>query len=795
MTTLGIICGGPSEERGISLNSARSLYDHLASTQINFNIFYVDTNRKFFKIDVANLYSNTPSDFDYKLSQSTKALNEDALTRSIQSCDIIFPCIHGEYGEDGELQSMLEKLGMPYVGSLSESCKKALDKWQINKTLIENNLPVFKMHCISANEKNMAEKINCFLQENNGFAVLKPQSSGSSIGVKVINHVDEAIEHINHLKAETAIENILIEEYSDGNEFTVLVMQGEDDTIAALPTTEIIFDKKSPKDIFDYRRKYLPTNDTRRACPPINVSNTLEAEIRNKAEQVFKLFNLRDIGRIDGFITKNNDIIFTDINPLGGMEQNSFIFQQASRIGLTHKDILIHLVNRALSRANKPLIKQAMPNNNHKKNVFVLMGGNTAERQVSVMSGTNVWLKLKDSNKYNSIPFIIDDETIWQLPYGFCLDHTTEEIIDNCETANQYNKYINELGSSIREKLGFSELNNFWELPKKFTRHSFYKYAQTSNNAFVFIALHGGFGEDGRLQTELDSHKLHYNGSASEGAKLCMDKWKTGEAIEKANIQGLSTCKRFNITNIHTLNENPEAAKKIWEEATEYLDNKTLIAKPIIDGCSAGIVPLVSCDEFNHYISLAVKGGTTDPRQFTKVNGLIDMHFNISDGIMLEPFIETVALSIVKDQIKPEKVEGWIELTVGITQQADSKQLQCTALEPSITVAKSGVLSLEEKFQGGTGVNLTPPIETIVSKQQRNIIKDKVEQTAELLGIRGYARIDIFFNTITNEVIIIEANALPGLTPSTVIYHQALAAIPSRTPREFLEYLIENKYA
>ena len=112
------------------------------------------------------------------------------------------------------------------------------------------------------------------------------------------------------------------------------------------------------------------------------------------------------------------------------------------------------------------------------------------------------------------------------------------------------------------------------------------------------------------------------------------------------------------------------------------------------------------------------------------------------------------------------------------------------ALSPSITVAQGSVLSLEEKFQGGTGVNLTPPPDRIVNNDQILQIKTNVEQAAKALGIEGYARIDIFFNVQSNQTMVIEANSLPGLTASTVIFHQALAENPSMNPQEFLSALV-----
>ena len=113
-------------------------------------------------------------------------------------------------------------------------------------------------------------------------------------------------------------------------------------------------------------------------------------------------------------------------------------------------------------------------------------------------------------------------------------------------------------------------------------------------------------------------------------------------------------------------------------------------------------------------------------------------------------------------------------------------------MNPSITVAIGNILTLEEKFQGGTGINITPPPSPFVKPSAVKKAKQRMEIVAKALGIRGYARIDAFMHTKTGELIIIEANTAPGLTPSTVIYHQALAEDPPMYPLQFLEKIIDN---
>jgi D-alanine-D-alanine ligase-like ATP-grasp enzyme len=102
------------------------------------------------------------------------------------------------------------------------------------------------------------------------------------------------------------------------------------------------------------------------------------------------------------------------------------------------------------------------------------------------------------------------------------------------------------------------------------------------------------------------------------------------------------------------------------------------------------------------------------------------------------------------------------------------------------------VLSLEEKFQGGTGVNLTPVPPELIEARVLETIERRIASAANALGVEGFARIDAFADARTGDVVVIEANTVPGMTPSTVLFHQALAETPSVEPAAFLARAVEH---
>ena len=182
------------------------------------------------------------------------------------------------------------------------------------------------------------------------------------------------------------------------------------------------------------------------------------------------------------------------------------------------------------------------------------------------------------------------------------------------------------------------------------------------------------------------------------------------------------------------------------------------------------------------------KGYTCIPEKaIHESHGRIDLPYEKLKEILIEEFIQTDKVILKDLEIQWQTVNDFIEVTIGVF----GGKTKLEVMYPSQTIASQEVLSLEEKFMGGTGINLTPPPQGFVDPTAIENARKKLKQVAEVLGIEGYSRIDTFMNKKTGDLIIIEANTLPGLTPSTVIYHQALAHTPSMSPLHFLEKIIE----
>jgi D-alanine--D-alanine ligase len=783
---VALICGGPSFERGISLNSARSVLDHLEGPNIEIVPIYFDHKKNPYSISTTQLYSNTPSDFDFKLQSTAKLLSKTALKTLLKSVDIAFPVMHGQFGEDGGIQRLLERYNVPYIGSDVDACKRCFDKYEANEFIKSKGFYTLPSAVLKIYHDDHKQIINDFFKKHDiKRAIIKPATGGSSIGVFSVGSPQEALEKAELLFSKRMDTRVVIEPFCEGTEFTVIILQNRFGMPVAVLPTEVETDYQDHQ-IFDYRKKYLPTRQVTYHCPP-RFSNEIIEKIQVQAEQLFTTLGMRDFARFDGWLMPDGNLWFSDFNPISGMEQNSFLFQQGARVGLSHREILSSILRNAGQRYNLN-IETNTDESSIGKPINVIFGGDTSERQVSLMSGTNSWLKLRESKKYSPKPFLLDTNgDVWKIPYAFTLNHTVEEIMENCKNAKKDEERLHFLIEKVQLRLAMQdgEATETFFLPEKITLDQFIEQSD-----FAFIGLHGGMGEDGTIQGLLRDAGVPFNGPSKETSEICMDKYATTQSLRGLDTEGIFTPAQ-QITAIKEFSQfTSKDFEKFWKTLQKSLNSKSPIVKPQTDGCSSGVVRLYNAQDLQRYIEIAASNAHfIAPNTLKNQPGIIEMPVSAMEQVLFETFIETDSVKVVGNKLRWKRKQGWIEVTTGVLEENG----KIHALNPSLTVASGQVLSVEEKFQGGTGVNITPPSEDIVKPAALKKAKRSIEKIATVLGIQGYSRIDTFMHVDTGDLIIIEVNTTPALTPSTVLFHQGLAEEKPMTPRELLERLIENK--
>jgi len=333
--------------------------------------------------------------------------------------------------------------------------------------------------------------------------------------------------------------------------------------------------------------------------------------------------------------------------------------------------------------------------------VGIVMGGVSSEREVSLESGRNIFNKI-DRKKYDPIAIFMDSKAaFWEIPIKLLMRNSTKDIEEDLSEEAKYIPY---------------------EMLK-------------TRTDFIYIGLHGKYGEDGCLQGLLELLNIPYTGSGVLGSALGMDKYVCRNILAASGIDVPKTLPVF---------------KRQWqsEKNKEILDaiEKEIrfpcVVKPTREGCSTAVKKVVSREG---------------------IPAAVEEAFHWDNTALVEEFIDGM------------------EVTCGIIE--DDQPL---ALTPSETIPTDDVLSLEDKFLYGQGENKTPARvpDNILQK-----IKDVAVAAFSALDLRGYARIDMFVRK-DGRVAILEPNTLPGMTPSTVLFHQAAASGITQT--EFIDRVITS---
>lgn len=299
MAKVVVFCGGISPESEVSKVSGKFVFESL---------------RKNFDAELVVLEKNElPSGLDNR------------------AC-VVFPAMHGDYGEDGTLQKQLDEAGFAYAGCGSLASRVCMVKPAAKALLKFAGLPVAASIEFDAAQKNMARAIAALFP--NG-AVIKPADKGSSVGLSITHSAAET---------ESVVEKIsegfwLAEEYMKGREFSIGVIDGK-----AAGLVEII----PEGGVYDFKRKY--TAGSTRYEFPAKVDEDTLAKIRDAAERAFEVCGCRDFARVDFIMRADGSFVILEINTLPGMTPTSLLPKSASCVGYDFDSLCKKMVENAFKR-------------------------------------------------------------------------------------------------------------------------------------------------------------------------------------------------------------------------------------------------------------------------------------------------------------------------------------------------------------------------------------------------------------------------------------------------------------
>ena len=336
---IGIIFGGMSSEKEVSLNSGRNVYDNLDTEFYQGIPIFMDDQGRLWIITWQLISQNTTVDISERLEKEARRISYEDIRKEI---DFAFISLHGKYGDDGCIQGLLELLGIPYTGPGILASALGMDKHMQQKILKDAGLDV--PDSVIVLERDWREgraEVKKKLFEHFKFPFFtKPTREGSSIGVTAIkdeNSLERGIEEA--LKWDTAV---LVEEYLDGIEFSCIVLE-EDGEAKTLDLTEIY----PQSEYYTYDDKYMPGR-CRKFTPPKNISPDVVEKIKREVLKAYNALGFRSYGRIDGFLTKDGRILITDPNSSSGMAPSSFFFEQAACAGMLPTMIISKLIQNAI---------------------------------------------------------------------------------------------------------------------------------------------------------------------------------------------------------------------------------------------------------------------------------------------------------------------------------------------------------------------------------------------------------------------------------------------------------------
>lgn len=312
---VGVLRGGPSSEYDVSINTGAAVLKHLPENYTGHDIL----------IDKEGVW--------HRRGAPVKPAN------ALVGIDVVFIALHGEYGEDGTVQKVLDQLHIPYTGSGALSSAFAMNKAHAKECAKGLGIKTAQYVVVEKSDNldnELKEVFRTFPQPS----VIKPLDRGSSVGVTIARTHPEFVAGVK--KALEFSSRVLIEEYIKGREATCGVLdrfRGEE-KYAMLPI-EIIPPKE--KDFFDYAAKY--TGITQEICPG-NFTNSDKEEIQRAAKEIHKELGCKHYSRSD-FIVTPRGVYYLETNTLPGLTEESLVPKSLAAAGCTFPEFLDHLVSLA----------------------------------------------------------------------------------------------------------------------------------------------------------------------------------------------------------------------------------------------------------------------------------------------------------------------------------------------------------------------------------------------------------------------------------------------------------------
>jgi len=352
--TVGILFGGKSAEHEVSLQSAKSIVEAIDREKYEVVMIAVDKEGQWHLTDASKFLLNADNPKLIKLNKVSDNLALAPGKRSEQlisltnhgstaPVDVIFPVIHGPFGEDGTLQGLLKLANVPFVGPGVLGSAVSMDKDVAKRLLRDAGIAIARFLVFDRASFNKID----FNEAKNQLGLplfVKPANLGSSVGINKVNDREQFEDAVND--AFQYDNKIVIEEFIEGREIECSVL-GNDDPIASLPGEILPQD-----DFYSYKAKYID-EDGAILDVPAKLPESIVKKVQEYSIQAFKVLCCEGMARVDLFLKENGEIVINEINTLPGFTKISMYPKLWGASGISYPELIHRLIQLAIERFDR----------------------------------------------------------------------------------------------------------------------------------------------------------------------------------------------------------------------------------------------------------------------------------------------------------------------------------------------------------------------------------------------------------------------------------------------------------
>lgn len=348
---VGVLFGGRSGEHEVSLMSARSVVRVLDTNKYAVTQIGITHEGKWLAgegaldaLETGNTAQLTPVTLLPQAGQRTLYAIENGVLKPLTDLDVIFPVLHGTFGEDGTIQGLFELIGLPYVGAGVLGSSVGMDKALFKSVMRANNIPVLDSVVLTRQEIESSIDSAIAVCETVAHYPLftKPANLGSSVGITKVRNRSDLYEGL--LEAARYDRRVLVERGLEKPREIEVSVLGNDQPIASLPG-EI----RPSDDFYTYNAKYVDSHSE--LIIPANLSESQQAEIRELAVKIYQAIDCAGMARVDFLFNESTGEIFvSEVNTIPGFTSISMYPKLWEATGISYSELIDRLISLALER-------------------------------------------------------------------------------------------------------------------------------------------------------------------------------------------------------------------------------------------------------------------------------------------------------------------------------------------------------------------------------------------------------------------------------------------------------------